>query len=338
MARIANDNSGEGFGKADDNVIQPFQLEESGLRGRLVRLGSVLDDVLSAHNYPDAVSHLLAEALGLGMVLSSMLKYEGIFTLQTSTDGPVKTIVVDITSEGQVRGYAGYDAEAIAALEGEDGDRYAGIGYGDLVGKGYLAFTVDQGTHTERYQGIVAVEGDDLSHSVQHYFDQSEQILTSVRVAAGRVDGYWRAGAMMLQKVPDEGGEEPSDLGGKVISLADKVRRDEKTAAEKQEDWDRSVILMQTCTVDEFIDPALHSSELLLRLFHEEGVWIFEPKAVFKGCRCSEEKVINVLKSLSDEEIDHCIVDGQVEMICEFCSRAYVFSRDEVASAKARKD
>lgn len=339
MARIANDNSGERFGNADDNVIQPFQLEASGLRGRLVRLGSVIDEILGAHAYPEPVSHILAEALALGMILASMLKYEGIFTLQTSTDGPVRTLVVDITTEGQIRAYAGFDDDALAALEKVTDGAYAGYDYGDLLGRGYLAFTVDQGSHMERYQGIVAIEGTALSHSVQHYFDQSEQILTSLRVAAGRIGNTWRAGAIMLQRIPEEGGDAlvPADPEGKVVSL--EVNKSiEKTHQERQEDWNRSVILMQTCTAEEFIAPDLHSSELLLRLFHEEGVRVFEPKTVFKGCRCSEEKVMNVLLSLSDEERDHCIVDGKIEMVCEFCSRAYVYNPEDIEKLKAEKN
>jgi molecular chaperone Hsp33 len=334
MARIANDNPTMEQ-NADDNIVQPFQLMESGLRGRIVRLGSVVNEILSAHDYPDPVSHILAEAMGLGLILASMLKFEGIFTLQTNTDGAVKALVVDVNSEGILRAYASFDENQIKAIMEdaekdhgkEEDNRYSGLEYGALLGKGYLAFTVDQGPQTERYQGIVAVEGESLSQSVQHYFDQSEQILTCVRVAAGKIKDAWRCGALMIQKIPDEGGEHE---GSNVISMDSES--DHKTKEEKDDDWNRSVVLMQTCTQDEFLAPDLHSNDLLMRLFHEEGVIVYDPLAISKGCRCTQKRVENALLTLSAEERQECIKDGKVEMVCEFCSKKYVFTADEINS------
>lgn len=340
MARIANDNPTTKNGDADDNVVQPFQLIESDLRGRLVRLGSVVDDILSAHNYPAPVAHVLGEALGLALILASMLKYDGIFTLQTSTDGPVKTLVVDITSTGEMRGYAAFDEDKINEIlnttneNDQDQNRYSGMEYSHLVGNGYLAFTVDQGQHTERYQGIVAVEGESLSQSVQHYFDQSEQIQTHVRVAAGIINDKWRCGALMVQKLPDE----TSDLDDEDFQQPENVvemKSDDglkKKKSEKEEDWNRAVILTQTCTKEEFLSPDLHSSDLLVRLFHEEGITVFEQKHITKSCRCSREKVINVLMSLSPEEQENCFKKDIIEMTCEFCSKQYEITRDDLAS------
>ena len=181
-----------------DDVVQPFQIEGPGLRGRLVRLGAAVDSILKRHDYPAPVAALLAEALALSATLSAALKYDGIFTLQLKGDGPVKMLVCDVTSDGAVRGYAEVTGEIPAAQD------LAAAPVPGLVGKGYLAFTVDQGAHTERYQGIVELTGDSLTECIHHYFRQSEQFSASMQVTAGCNEaGQWRAGALMLQRMPD---------------------------------------------------------------------------------------------------------------------------------------
>src|SRR5262245_23322940 len=189
-----------------DDLIQPFKLEGQAVRGRLVRLGPLLDVILHRHQYPDAVATLLAEMLALSAALAGALKYEGVFTLQTKGDGPIRLMVADVTSSGDVRGYAQFDAERLAAIgataEGSS------LSVPRLLGAGYLAFTVDQGQHTERYQGIVELTGATLAECVHHYFRQSEQFEAAIKLAAGRSapDGTWRAGALMLQRLPPEAG------------------------------------------------------------------------------------------------------------------------------------
>ena len=192
------------------DYIRPFQIEASGLRGRLVRLGPELDGILSRHAYPAPVARFLAETLTLATLLSAMLKYDGVFTLQGKGDGPLKLLVADVTSEGKMRAFAQYDA---AAFEGEHAARMTEDAElapaAALLGKGYLAFTVDQGENTERYQGIVELYGKTLADCVQHYFRQSEQIDTGVAVAAELTEAGWRAGGVMLQRMPEEGGTAP---------------------------------------------------------------------------------------------------------------------------------
>lgn len=315
--RIANDNAGSQDGAVADNIILPFQLQESGLRGRSVRLGSVLDDILSAHKYPQAISHLVADTVSLAVALSSMLKFDGIFTLQASGKGPVKTLVADVVSDGSIRGCAAFSDEEMAALEGGTGGYYNGYTLADLMGEGYLAFTVDQGAHTERYQGIVSLEGEKLQDSVAHYFEQSEQLRTSLCVASEYKDGRWRSGALMIQFLPDDQGD------GSVVAFND------KSDDERKEDWRRSKILLQTCTDQELVAPDLHIHELLRRLFHEEGVIVYEEKPVFKKCRCSQERVQAVVDSLSDADRAHAAKDGVIEMTCEFCSHTYTIDVSE---------
>ncbi|MCB1650434.1 MAG: Hsp33 family molecular chaperone HslO [Alphaproteobacteria bacterium] len=306
----------------DDNLIQTFQLDQTMLRGRCVRLGSVLDDILGAHDYPAPVAHLVAETVTLALLLSSMLKYEGIFTLQTKGDGPVSMLVADITSGGDVRGCANFDEERLAhareqllALKVEEKSQNHLAQY---LGKGYIAFTVDQGEEMERYQGIVELRGASLTDCVQHYFNQSEQIATGIKMAVGKREEKWRAGGIMLQKMPEDGGMQAG-----VSNL-------------NEDDWRRSMILMDSATENELLDPNLHSHILLTRLFHEEGVRVFEPAYVQKNCRCSEEKVESVLMMLPDDDLDYINKDGKIAMRCEFCSRDFTFDFKEIQKMRLK--
>ena len=185
-----------------EDFVRPFLLEVPGLLGRLVRLGPLVDTVLTRHDYPEPVARLLGEFLALAGTLSSLLKYEGTFTLQTKGDGPVRLMVSDVTSEGTLRGYAEVDSDALAAVT----TKYeAPLGVGALLGKGYMAFTVDLAPDGERYQGIVELTGDSLADCVNHYFRQSEQLKTAFKLAAARGPEGWRAGALFLQVVDQRG-------------------------------------------------------------------------------------------------------------------------------------
>jgi molecular chaperone Hsp33 len=292
-----------------DDLIQPFKLEGQAVRGRLVRMGSLVDHILHRHQYPDAVAVLLAEMLVLAATLAGALKYEGVFTLQTKGDGPVRLMVADVTSGGDVRAYAQYDAERLAAVLAASPATVPSVPR--LLGAGHLAFTVDQGAHTERYQGIVELTGATLADCVHHYFRQSEQLEAVVKVTAGHVAGAgWRAGALMLQRLPPEAG----------------------AADEVEDGWRRALALMASSTEAELLDPELAPNDLLYRLFHEDGVRVFTPAAVQAGCRCSRERVERVLRSFPAEEVRSLMVDGKVVATCEFCSSVYTFSEGEIAA------
>lgn len=296
------------------DYIRPFQIEASSLRGRLVRLGPELDGILHRHAYPAPVARFLAETLTLATLLSSMLKYDGVFTLQGKGDGPLKLLVADVTSDGRMRAYAQYDA---AAFEGEAGARMAEDAEmapaAALLGKGFLAFTVDQGDQTERYQGIVELYGKTLADCVQHYFRQSEQIETGVAVAAEQLETGWRAGGVMLQRMPEEGGVAPA------------------LASDHEDDWRRAMVLMSSATPQELAGGGVTGDELLFRLFHQDGVRAYPAKPLRFGCRCSDERVRGMLKGLAGDELDHLKVDGVVEVVCQFCSTAYRY--DDAALA-----
>ncbi len=303
----------------DDNfsgdMIRPFQLESSNIRGRIVRFNQALDEIVTPHNYPDAVNTLLGETVTICALLSSLMKFEGIFTLQISGDGPVKMIVADMTSKGHIRGCATFKKDEIP-----HDDKVTFINQStELLGKGYMAFTVDQGLKVERYQGIVELKGETLTDSIQHYFVQSEQIETGMVLAVGRVEGQWRASGIILQQMPQEGGfdENHSQVASQVASKSE----------EEEENWQRTMILLQSCKREELLSDDLNSHDILTRLFHEEGVRVFQPTHVDHKCRCSQERVQNVYDMLSEEEQQDVVVDGKIEMTCDFCSKTYTLKQ-----------
>ncbi len=292
-------------GIVNDDILQPFLLEKSNIRGRMVRLGPALNDILAAHHDPVTVSRVLAEALTLTTLLAGMLKFDGVFTLQMKGDGAIPTLVCDMTNNGFLRGYAGYDLEKLRQIrQNHTGDDH--ILPKDLIGKGYLAFTVDQKEVTERYQGLVELTGDKVVDCVQHYFKQSEQIKVGIKVFAQRDDqGQWHGGAVMLQELPEQD------------SL--------KTASDLEDDWRRCMMLLDTATATEMLDPKLPINTMIYRLFHEENVRVFETVRIQKGCRCSRAKIVNVLKTLKGEDVEEFMIDGKVSITCEFCNTSYDF-------------
>lgn len=295
------------FPVPDDSHFLTFDLERANLRGRILKLGKVLDTILSPHKFPEPIEKLMVETMTLSVLLSSMLKYEGIFILQSQSDGVVTRLVSDVTSAGEVRATAGFDREKLAALLAVNPNPTTH----DLLGKGYLAFTVDQGEFTERYQGIVELK-EDLLSSMHHYFSQSEQIGTAIKMAVGKGDdGKWRVGAIMIQHTPDHSN----------------IPQDSKPTAEN---WNRAQILLDTCTNEELLDVKLRDETLLFRLFHEEVVRIYTPHPITKGCRCTPDKLKTVLAALSADDLDHAAIDGKITMTCEFCNKDFGFMKDEL--------
>src|SRR5512144_1247187 len=247
-----------------DDHVQPFQIEAPRLRGRLVRLGPAVASVLTGHDCPPPVASMLAEAMAMGAVLASGLKYDGIFTLQLQGDGPVRLMIVDITSGGDIRGYARCDAGRLASAP-----RSTESLVPRLFGAAYMSFTVDQGPGTDRYQGITSLEGATLSDCFHAYFRQSEQLQTAIRLCASDMAESGkepRAAALMLQRLPVE-----SAL----------------RAEEAEDDWRRAVIMMSSATTSELLEPSLSSSDILFRLFHEDGARIYRKRPLRHHCRCS---------------------------------------------------
>ena len=291
--------------------ITPFHLPSRPVRGRLVRLGPLAHALLARHQNPPAVTKLAGEALALSAGLSSALKYRGSFSLQAKGDGPVSMLLADCTQEGALRGYARTDEARFAELLEASPEPTAL----ELLGQGYLAFTVDQGGEMDRYQGIVSIEGDTLSAMALHYFRTSEQLQYDVHLAAGHTAEGWRAAALILERVAGEGGIDP-----------------ELDQAAQDEAWRTATTLAATITETELLDDSLLPDRLIWRLFGAEGVAVDRPRALAYGCRCSRAKLSGILESFPDTDLDEMAVDGDIVMTCEFCKYDFRFPRQDVNS------
>ncbi len=311
-----------------DDTILPFAVTALELRGQVVRLGPLVDEILTRHNYPLPVAKLLGEAIVLAVLLGSTLKFDGRFILQTQTDGPVRMLVIDFRSPGKVRACARFDAAQVAtAISAGKADP------GALLGRGHLAMTIDQGPDMSRYQGVVALDGGDLEAAAHEYFRRSEQIPTRVRLAvaeefsAGK-GRRWRAGGMLLQFLP---------LAPERARMADLDPGDapDGTAPHvvpEDEAWAEGRALVATVEDLELIDPDLSSERLVYRLFHEHGVRVFRYRDLRAECSCSRAGVDAMLRSFSRDDHDHMVENGVISVTCEFCSANYVFAPGEVAS------
>jgi molecular chaperone Hsp33 len=308
-----------------DDLVLPFEVKPLGIRGRVVRLGPVVNDILHRHDYPAPVSALLAEAVALTAMLGASLKFAGKFILQTRTDGPVDMVVADYLTPGKLRGYARFDRARVAAL--------AQPRQADLLGKGYLAMTVDQGPDMERYQGIVPLDGGDLTGAAQTYFAQSEQIPTSLRLAAGpllargQAAEAWRAGAIMVQHLPREGGASPLPV------TSGDAPDDAHDQPAEHDDWVKARLLLQTAEAHEMLDPQLTAEDLLYRLYHEDGVTVYPATPLERHCTCSEAAVAEMLRRFPPEDRADMVENGMITVTCEFCSTAYRFAPDALATS-----
>lgn len=293
--------------------VTPFFLPGRSVRGRLVRLGTLADALLTRHEQDPVVTSLSGQALALAAALSSALKYRGSFSLQVKGDGPISMLLADCTQEGALRGYARTDADRLTALLSTEPAPSAR----KLLGDGYLAFTVDQGPATETYQGIVSIEGDTLADMAAHYFQTSEQLACAVWLAAELTPQGWRASALIMEQVAGEGGD--------LAEIHDDVQ--EEVSAEG---WRTAMALAATITDAELLDDALLPEQLIWRLFHLEGVAVDLPRALAYGCRCSRAKLSGILEGFGNDDLDEMAVDGDIVMNCEFCNHAFRFARDSV--------
>jgi molecular chaperone Hsp33 len=319
---------------AADDTILPFEVATLDLRGRVVRLGPALDDILNRHHYPAAISKLLGEAIVLAVLLGSSLKFEGRFILQTKTDGPVRMLVVDYRSPGRVRACAQFDPAALDGAQPKSPAELSGL----LLGRGHLAMTIDQGPEMSRYQGLVALTGGSLEDAAHEYFLRSEQIPTKVRLAvaeelradAGGPRHRWRAGGMLLQFLP----KKAERMRGPDLDPGDAPEGMTPHEVPQDDAWVEGQTLIATVEDIELIDPDLSSERLLYRLFHEHGVRVFRSSDVEAKCSCSRDGVTNMLKSFSKDDRDHMVQDGVISVTCEFCDTKYVFAPAEVEVAE----
>ncbi|MER9683655.1 Hsp33 family molecular chaperone [Mesorhizobium sp. M0184] len=319
------------FGYAGDDHVVPFEVGPLDVRGRTVQLGPMLDAILSRHDYPEPVARLLAEACVLTVLLGTSLKFEGKFILQTRTDGPVDMLVADFSTPQALRAYARFDADRLQALTsaGETSPQ-------TLLGSGVLALTVDQGAHTQRYQGIVQLDGVTLEDAARTYFRQSEQIPTDLRLSVAKlltpgVGGareQWRAGGLLAQFLPQSAERmRVPDLPGGDGDPREEIHDPTDNS------WQELLALVGTIEPTELIDPTIGAERLLYRLFHEHGVRVFGGVPVADQCSCSREKIHGILEGFSAEEIRDSTEDGSIHVACEFCSKQYDFDPAEFAAA-----
>lgn len=302
------------------DFVRSFQIEGMNVRGRIVHLTDLTDRVLAAHAYPESVSRVVGEALALTALLGASLKFDGVLTLQTRSEGPLRMLVADYSSTGALRACATFDREAIEGL----GPTPA---FEDLVGKkGSLAITIDPGGDMERYQGIVPLDGTGLGEAATIYFEQSEQIPTRIRLSVatllsrGDPEGRprWRAGGIVIQNLAALGGRDAPKPGHDL-----------------DEDWNRASILFSTIEPHELVDPQVEAERLLFRLYHEDGVRVFETQGLRFGCRCSADRVSSVLSQYPEAEVRELAEgDGLVRATCEFCSTVYSFRPDDLLKAQ----
>ena len=292
------------------DVVLGVTIPSRDARGRIARLGPVVDAVLANHGYPPLIEKLLAEALTLTALLGALLKEpQGQMTLQAQTQGGIVDLMVCDFRAGELRGYVRHDRERLA-------DASMSPALKELFGDGYLAITFDQPQSEERYQGIVPLEGKDLAEAAQSYFAQSEQIPSIVRLAAEKRDGRWSAGGLLFQHLPE--GEEGRD---RLHTRLD------------HPDWPHVAILAGSVKADELTDPGLPLDDLIWRLFHEEEeIRTLPAVPLGKGCRCDPDYVRSVIRRFPEDERAGMVGDdGLIRVDCAFCSSSFAFSPSDVA-------
>ena len=285
-----------------DNHIIPFQLGGNRVRGSIVRLGTAVSEIIKRHNYPKNIESLLADTLTITACLGSRMKHDGVFTIQAKGTGEVHTLFSDVTNNGFLRGYVGFNPDL-------------SILHKDLISlmvSGHITFTLDQGKYSKRYQGIVALEDKSISKSAELYFNNSEQLETKFVVFnnydsdGSSKEKLFSSGLIMLQKMPN------------------KTDMDEE---ENREVWENSLNFLSTLKKEECLSVSLTSRDILFRLFNEVGVTVYDEIVIQDKCRCSKEKVELAIKKLNKDELNDIADEkGNIKVICEFCKMERSFN------------
>lgn len=293
--------------------LTPFMIDKAGVRGRMVRLAAVTNTVLSRYDYPESVATVLGELIAVAAMLAANLKQEGIFTIQIRGRGLVPLVVVDAAYGGQLRGFAEVPKESATEIQRLG----ASATPAQLLGKdAYFTITLDPGEGMQRYQGVVNLEGDSITETLAHYFTYSQQIDVLFRLAVGKVKlpgskkETWLAAGLMVERLP---------VVGEVFGAGD-----------EHEGWRYASAIAATVKREELLDPMLDAELLLYRLFHEEGVWLQEPRLYSTGCRCSRERIENLLLSMPEVERAEMMKDGHISVHCQFCNTSEKFTPDQV--------
>lgn len=292
-----------------DDVVTVFQLDGQPIRGRAVHLGDALNRAIGPR-YPEPVARMLGEAMMLCAIVARSLKFKGRLLIQChgTNDGAMSLLLADCTTDGAIRGYARWDEETLKQISLDSRNP----GAQTLLGGGTFSMTIDQGADMDKYQGLAAIEGERLSDCAEHYFAQSEQIPTQIRLACGQIqepgkDPVWRGGGIMIQKI-----------------AADELRGETENA------WVTAQSLFATVSDEELLDPELTQNRLLFRLFHEYGVRVVDTASIEAKCNCSRERLENTLKSFEQDALEDMVENGEIKANCEFCNTDYVFRLAEL--------
>jgi molecular chaperone Hsp33 len=320
-----------------EEAVIGFAVEALDVRGRVVRLSEVVTDILNRHTYPLPVSYVLAEAIALTVMLGSSLKEVERFQLQTRTEGAISMIIVDY-EQGCVRACATFDAARLPDTP---------IDAGILLGDGYLALTMEHaptGTQESgaRYQGIVALKGQNFEEAAHQYFAQSEQIPTKVRLAVHHTQNSaeaanFRVGGLMVQFLPsspDKMRHQDLHAGDQPAHLQphnDNTPNAENLSQEEDNLWCEARALVGTLANIELVDPNISTQQLLFRLFHEHGAVVYKPKSITRLCRCAEDKIRTMLQGFPKDDQEHMTNEhGKIVVTCEFCSHSFEFLSSDI--------
>lgn len=291
------------------DVVTVFQLDGQPVRGRAVQLGDALNKAIGPR-YPESVARMLGEAMMLCAIVARSLKFKGRLLIQChgTNEGAISLLLADCTTEGAIRGYARWDEDSLKQITLDSRNP----GAETLLGGGTFSMTIDQGEDMDKYQGLAAIEGARLSDCAEHYFAQSEQIPTQIRLACGQIqepgkEPVWRGGGIMIQKIAD-----------------DNLRGDTDDA------WVTAQSLFSTVSDAELLDPDLTQDRLLYRLFHEYGVRVVDRAVIEAKCNCSRERLEMTLKSFEATALEEMAENREIKANCEFCDTDYIFKLSDL--------
>lgn len=288
--------------KIKDDIITPFSLENNSIRGRIFKSGNIVNQILLQHKYPEKINIVLGEVIALSSILGSGIKFNGKFTCQINSDGPINLLIADFKTPDSIRAYARFNKEKIQKKTTSNTSQ--------LLGNGHIVMTIDQGPKMEKYQGITQLKDGDLISSAHSYFKDSEQIPTKLFLACGKIKFYgqkekWVSGGIIIQKMPNKDNQntEISDL------------------------WNTAIHLLGTVTYNELLDLSLSAENLLYRLFNEHDTTVYNPIVLKHKCQCSKNRIKSLLKSFTEADIEDTVIDGHMVIKCEFCGKNYKIKR-----------
>lgn len=297
------------FPEAIDNrfdIVLPFHLEKSEIRGRLVRLDESMKTIIRQHQYPELVNQYLGQAAALSLAIINCFKLDGKFTLQISGDGPLRLLIIDANSQGHLRACARFNEENLKKLSGEERNKLHHV-----FGTANMVMTLDPTISSETYQGVVELIGTSLAASANHFFKQSEQLETGIVAVSSQVPGTLSSAALMIQRLPL-----PKD-----ITPDEKEQLDDK--------WIHALSLTGSASKKELLDPTLTNRDILFRLFWEEGVRVHKAKPYEAHCRCSTDRIKEMLNTFTGDDRQDMLQDDLISVTCEFCGTTYTYTQDE---------